>query len=183
MLSASSLWKNFKKDSILGTRVTLKLRYSLTTSNFEVWVMRSCFGTKLWKKWLQVDAGPFDEIPFEYYIQSPVGLVDKDKGRDTRLIFHLSHSCGTGLSMVSFSSQSQVSWWEEIQIFFWQVFSLWCINQLQSVPQNFQCGSPFGSFPYQKTSHKLFGWLFFRGPDGSPLQWPDSDISASLCHD
>ena len=37
-------------------------------------------------------AGPFaeDAIPFKYYIQSPVGLVPKDGGRDTRLIFHLS---------------------------------------------------------------------------------------------
>ena len=36
-------------------------------------------------------AGPFKEIPFEYYIQSPIGLIPKDGGRDTRLIFHLSY--------------------------------------------------------------------------------------------
>ena len=36
-------------------------------------------------------AGPFAEIPFEYYIQSPIGLVPKDNGKDTRLIFHLSY--------------------------------------------------------------------------------------------
>ena len=36
-------------------------------------------------------AGPFEQIPFKYYIQSPIGLVPKDKGRKTRLIFHLSH--------------------------------------------------------------------------------------------
>ena len=37
-------------------------------------------------------AGPylFDEIPFEHYVQSPVGLVPKVKGM-TRLIFHLSY--------------------------------------------------------------------------------------------
>ena len=34
-------------------------------------------------------AGPFEEIPFENFIQSPVGLVPK-KGDKTRLIFHLS---------------------------------------------------------------------------------------------
>ena len=28
-------------------------------------------------------AGPFEEIPFEYYIQSPIGLVPKDGGRKT----------------------------------------------------------------------------------------------------
>ena len=34
-------------------------------------------------------AGPFDEIPFNSYIQSPVGLVPK-AGNKTRMIFHLS---------------------------------------------------------------------------------------------
>ena len=34
-------------------------------------------------------AGPFEKIPFENYIQSPIGLVPKDGGKDTRLIFHL----------------------------------------------------------------------------------------------
>ena len=36
-------------------------------------------------------AGPFKKIPFENYIQSPIGLVPKDGGKKTRLIFHLSH--------------------------------------------------------------------------------------------
>ena len=36
-------------------------------------------------------AGPFRKIPFKYFIQSPVGLVLKDKGKKTRLIFHLSY--------------------------------------------------------------------------------------------
>ena len=36
-------------------------------------------------------AGPFGQVPFKNYIQSPVGLVPKDNGRDTRLIFHLSY--------------------------------------------------------------------------------------------
>ena len=36
-------------------------------------------------------AGPFKEIPYRYFIQSPIGLVPKDDGRDTRLIFHLSY--------------------------------------------------------------------------------------------
>ena len=36
-------------------------------------------------------AGPFEEIPFDSYIQSPIGLVPKDGGKKTRLIFHLSH--------------------------------------------------------------------------------------------
>ena len=36
-------------------------------------------------------AGPSEEIPFEYYIQSPIGLVPKAGGKKTRLIFHLSY--------------------------------------------------------------------------------------------
>ena len=36
-------------------------------------------------------AGPFTKIPFDHYIQSPIGLVPKDGGKDMRLIFHLSH--------------------------------------------------------------------------------------------
>ena len=36
-------------------------------------------------------AGPFKKVPFVNYIQSPIGLVTKDGGKDTRLIFHLSY--------------------------------------------------------------------------------------------
>ena len=36
-------------------------------------------------------AGPFEKVPFKYYVQSPIGLVPKDKGRKTRLIFQLSY--------------------------------------------------------------------------------------------
>ena len=36
-------------------------------------------------------AGPFVKPPFPYYIQSPIGLVPKDNGKDVRLIFHLSY--------------------------------------------------------------------------------------------
>ena len=35
-------------------------------------------------------AGPFAKVPFENFIQSPIGLVPKDSGKNTRLIFHLS---------------------------------------------------------------------------------------------
>ena len=38
-------------------------------------------------------AGPYleEDIPFDNYIQSPIGLVPKDNGKKTRLIFHLSY--------------------------------------------------------------------------------------------
>ena len=38
-------------------------------------------------------AGPFEKIPYENYIQSPIGLVLKHGGQ-TRLIFHLSYDFG-----------------------------------------------------------------------------------------
>ena len=36
-------------------------------------------------------AGPFKTPPFKHFIQSPIGLVPKDGGKATRLIFHLSY--------------------------------------------------------------------------------------------
>ena len=37
-------------------------------------------------------AGPFDTVPYKFFIQSPIGLVPKDNGKKTRLIFHLSYN-------------------------------------------------------------------------------------------
>ena len=52
--------------------------------------------TELWNKIMKEIklgryAGPFEEPPFEDFIQSPIGLVPKDGGNKTRLIFHLSY--------------------------------------------------------------------------------------------
>ena len=49
--------------------------------------------TELWNKIMKEVklgwyAGPFEKIPFDNYMQSPVGLVPK-AGNKTRLIFHL----------------------------------------------------------------------------------------------
>ena len=38
-------------------------------------------------------AGPYEEIPYEFFVQSPIGLVPKAGGQ-TRQIFHLSHNFG-----------------------------------------------------------------------------------------
>ena len=55
--------------------------------------------TDLWNKIMkEVElgcvAGPYNEIPFENYIQSPIGLVPKagSNSGKTRLIFHLSYN-------------------------------------------------------------------------------------------
>ena len=47
-------------------------------------------------------AGPFDQIPFKYFIQSPIGLVPKDGGKKTRLIFHLSYKFSNGNESINF---------------------------------------------------------------------------------
>ena len=36
-------------------------------------------------------AGPYDRPPYDCFIQSPIGLVPKDKGKKMQLIFHLSY--------------------------------------------------------------------------------------------
>ena len=53
--------------------------------------------TILWNKVmkevkLKCFAGPFLRNPYPNYIQSPIGLVPKDNGKDVRLIFHLSYA-------------------------------------------------------------------------------------------
>ena len=54
--------------------------------------------TELWNKLmkevkLKRVAGPFKTIPFDNFIQSPIGLIPKDNGTQTRLVFHLSYDC------------------------------------------------------------------------------------------
>ena len=52
--------------------------------------------TEMWNKImkevkLERYAGPFDEVPYKNFMQSPIGLVPKDRDK-TRLIFHLSYN-------------------------------------------------------------------------------------------
>ena len=52
--------------------------------------------TELWNKVMKEVqlgrfAGPYEKPPFESFVQLPIGLVSKDKGKKTRLIFHLSY--------------------------------------------------------------------------------------------
>ena len=83
----------------------------LPRSNFEAYRLRNIpffvgncevMWNKLMKEVkLQRVAGPFDHIPFEHFIQSPIGLVPKDGECQTRLIFHLSHHFEDGNSVNS----------------------------------------------------------------------------------
>ena len=69
--------------------------------------------TTLWNKVIKEVkekryAGPFKDIPFEYYIQSPIGLVPKDGGKDTRLIFHLSYPRGNQKISVNANTPEEI---------------------------------------------------------------------------
>ena len=55
---------------------------------------------EMWEKMMKETesgrfAGPFQDIPYEHYVQSPIGLVPKSGGK-TRLIFHLSYDFPNG---------------------------------------------------------------------------------------
>ena len=54
-------------------------------------------------------AGPYLEPPFKNFIQSPIGLVPKDGGRKTRLIFHLSYPRNSMRSVNSNTPQEKRS--------------------------------------------------------------------------
>ena len=53
-------------------------------------------------------AGPFDSIPFNNFIQSPIGLVPNSGSDQTRLIFHLSYDFKTDkLKLVNFHTPKE----------------------------------------------------------------------------
>ena len=86
------LINSFRKGFEIGYEGDRKVK--ITAPNLSL----KGIGTKtdLWNKVmkevrLKRFAGPFKDIPFEFCIQSPIGLVPKDGGKDTRLIFHLSY--------------------------------------------------------------------------------------------
>ena len=53
-------------------------------------------------------AGPFENPPFESFIQSPIGLVPKDGGKDTRLIFHLLYPCNGSTTSINAGTPKEI---------------------------------------------------------------------------
>ena len=88
------LVQGFKKGFSLG--YSRKEKVQLKAQNLKLRVGNP---TILWNKIMKEVklgrfAGPFEDIPEQFqddYIQSPIGLVPKDGGKQCRLIFHLSH--------------------------------------------------------------------------------------------
>ena len=94
-IKTEKLVKNFEEGFPLGYEGPTDVK--LTSKNLKFRGVGD--KTVLWKKVmkevkLKRFAGPFKKIPFKNFIQSLIGLVPKDGGRDCRLIFHLSHPRG-----------------------------------------------------------------------------------------
>ena len=86
------LVEGFTNGFDLGYRNSSKVK--MTSRNLRLVVGST---TELWNKVMKEVqakrfAGPYAVLPYEEdFIQSPIGLVPKDGGTKTRLIFHLSH--------------------------------------------------------------------------------------------
>ena len=94
----------FKYGFSLGYQGKTKVK--LKSPNLKLYVGSEI---QLWNKMMKevkekCFAGPFDEIPFQYYIQSPIGLVPKDQGRNSRLIFHLSYPRDGSMTSVNINT-------------------------------------------------------------------------------
>ena len=66
----------------------------------------------LWNKLMKevklgIVAGPYKTIPFDNYMQSPIGLVPKDRTK-TRLIFHLSYQFTSGLGSLNSNTPAEL---------------------------------------------------------------------------
>ena len=88
------LVKGFQEGFSLGYEGQWNIKLTAPNLKFQEGVGSE---TELWNKVMKEVqakryAGPFSDIPFQdRYIQSPIGLVPKDGGASTRLIFHLSY--------------------------------------------------------------------------------------------
>ena len=101
-MESAFLVDGFKNDFDLGYRGPLK-GVQRTAHNLK---LRVGSETILWNKVMkEVEkkrfAGPYKDPPLKDFIQSPIGLVLKNGGKDTRLIFHLSHPMKGGFSINS----------------------------------------------------------------------------------
>ena len=86
------LIEGFSKGFDLGYRGSTNIKQTSPNLKFTIGDE-----TELWNKVMKEVkanryAGPFTQIPYkDSFIQSPIGLVPKDNGTKTRLIFHLSY--------------------------------------------------------------------------------------------
>ena len=85
------------------------LKHANTAENIPLWIGNS---TILWNKIMKEVkagrfAGPFENIPYANFMQSPIGLVPKS-GNKTRLIFHLSYQFKSGLGSLNSNTPDEL---------------------------------------------------------------------------
>ena len=85
------LVNNFRNGFHLGYSGKTDIRRLAPNLNFRVGSEVILWNKVMKKVQAKRYAGPFKDPPFEFFIQSPIGLVPKDNGKDCRLIFHLSY--------------------------------------------------------------------------------------------
>ena len=85
------LVQGFKHGFDLGYRGPKKIKVEAKNLKFSIGDEIELWNKVMKEVELKRYAGPYKSIPFNYYIQSPIGLVPKDGGKKTRLIFHLSY--------------------------------------------------------------------------------------------
>ena len=88
----NSWYKVFKKGFDLGYRGPTQRKDTSQNLPLTIGSLDEIWNKIMKEVKLHRYAGPFDSIPYEYYMQSPIGLVPKDGGTKTRLIFHLSYN-------------------------------------------------------------------------------------------
>ena len=81
----------FKNGFDLGYRGPQEIQQKSANLKFTIGDKKELWNKVMKEVQLKRYAGPFKQIPYNNYIQSPIGLVPKDGGKKTRLIFHLSH--------------------------------------------------------------------------------------------
>ena len=95
----SFLLEGFKNGFPIGPQGNRKVKLTSPNLKFRGVGNHTILWNKIMKEVkLKRYAGPYESIPFEFYKQSPVGLVPKDRD-DVRLIFHLSYPHNTGKSV------------------------------------------------------------------------------------
>ena len=91
-MKTRELVKGFKHGFDLGFRGTIRgVRKFSPNLKFTIGNEVELWNKVMKEVELKRFAGPFLEPPFPEFIQSPIGLVPKDGGCKTRLIFHLSY--------------------------------------------------------------------------------------------
>ena len=90
---AKFLIEGFKKGFDIGYRGSQKRRELSNNIPIKVGSHDDMWSKLMKEVKLGRHAGPFTDIPYQYYMQSLIGLVPK-AGNQTRLIFHLSFDFG-----------------------------------------------------------------------------------------